>query len=36
MGNGEPSSVNNKVSDWNKSPKGSEVEYIIKFVCKYK
>ena len=35
MGNGEPSTINNKISDWRKTPKGSIGETIFKFVCKY-
>tara|TARA_B100000963_G_C22179450_1_gene473814 strand:- start:127 stop:528 length:402 start_codon:yes stop_codon:yes gene_type:complete len=35
MGNGEPSSINNKISDWKKARKGSIGETILKFVCKY-
>ena len=36
MGNGEPSTVNNEVSDWTKIPKGSEARATLEYVCKYK
>ena len=35
MGNGEPSTINNKMSDWSVAPQGSIGETIFKFVCKY-
>ena len=35
MGNGEPSTINNKMSEWSVAPQGSIGETIFKFVCKY-